>query len=358
MAIAARLGLLDKMQPPREFPRRPQIRLAIARADHQADFLHAGAQRFLDDHAQRRLGGAVPIHQRLQGQRPLIAPAAVITAFLIFMATRMTPVPATVNSTRRRISRSRRPPQHAPGHSFFFRRPRVHFYFLPIPGRSAAARYRSRLPPRCFADRVSCLQALVATVASAKLAPRRGHKAPHAWRFGRVCFCPTLCGNSRPPAQTLLRGAPHDPGRRNQKRRQTPPRHRHHRRCRRRPKTHQARNPRRTHPGQARRSLQRTAARCRPARLPPRPRPQAPHRKTLRRRHAQHRQAANHRRGLPESRRRQQARRHRRTGNRPQKNRAPRIRPAQPLLRSRSHPGIRPPLHRSHQGQKAHPRSQ
>ena len=73
VCVAGRPDLLHEGQPPGVLADRVRIGRLIAGADHDADFLDAGAQCFLDDDAQHGLLDAVPVDQRLQRQRSLIA---------------------------------------------------------------------------------------------------------------------------------------------------------------------------------------------------------------------------------------------------------------------------------------------
>ena len=71
--VAARLGLLDKVQRRLQARRRAIEGVPVARADDEADLADAGAQHFFERDAQHGLGGAVMIHDGLKRQIPLVS---------------------------------------------------------------------------------------------------------------------------------------------------------------------------------------------------------------------------------------------------------------------------------------------
>ena len=71
VTVAERFDLLDKLQALAVRPRGGAISVGVAGKNHDADFIRARAQRFLDDDCQRGLGFAIAVHERLKWQRPL-----------------------------------------------------------------------------------------------------------------------------------------------------------------------------------------------------------------------------------------------------------------------------------------------
>src|ERR1035441_7208977 len=69
--VAESRALFDEPQPPTLSAGGGGVGGLVSRADHHADFLNTGGQYLLDENTQRRLGGAVPVHQGLQRKCPL-----------------------------------------------------------------------------------------------------------------------------------------------------------------------------------------------------------------------------------------------------------------------------------------------
>ena len=71
MAIAQRPLLLDELQPLRVLTGGGAVSLFVAGANHDAEFLDAGGENFLDDDSERGLGPAVAVHEGLERERAL-----------------------------------------------------------------------------------------------------------------------------------------------------------------------------------------------------------------------------------------------------------------------------------------------
>jgi hypothetical protein len=71
--IAKRFRLVDEMEPTGVVAGHLSIRDVIAGPDNHAYLLDIGSKNLLDDDAQHRFFGSVPVYQGLEGQRALPA---------------------------------------------------------------------------------------------------------------------------------------------------------------------------------------------------------------------------------------------------------------------------------------------
>ncbi len=71
MTVTERLLLFDELQSFAASACRSRVSFLVTGRDDDANLLDARGQNLLDDDAQRRLGGAIPVHQGLQRERPL-----------------------------------------------------------------------------------------------------------------------------------------------------------------------------------------------------------------------------------------------------------------------------------------------
>ena len=132
VAVAERRRLLDEVEPAALPAGGSGISGFVPGADDHTDFLDAGREDFLDENPQRGLGGAVAVHQGLQGEGPLGFAGGGDDGFLDFHGFR------TVRCCARRQQRCKMPP-HSQLHVGY----EVHTSILAV-GRSFNPRNSSR----------------------------------------------------------------------------------------------------------------------------------------------------------------------------------------------------------------------
>ena len=72
VAVAEGFGLFDELEAPRMGARGRAVGGGVPGADHDTDLVDPSVQGLLDDDRERRLGGAITVHQRLEREGALM----------------------------------------------------------------------------------------------------------------------------------------------------------------------------------------------------------------------------------------------------------------------------------------------